>query len=83
MYNLTIYFFSRRRLQSSQLQLDTLNDDLENTTQRVYDSNMALQDLRSRAQHLQTDSDNLKDNATVLQEANVEGILTCGSKIRR
>ncbi|KAG1659411.1 Laminin subunit beta-1 [Nymphon striatum] len=65
----------RQRLQNSQLQLDDLNSELENTTQRVYDANLLLQDLRIRAELLEEDASKLKENATVLQEADVEGAL--------
>lgn len=55
--------------------LDGLDASLDNTTQRVFLASLSLSDLRSKAGELQTAAQNLKANATRLQEANVEGAL--------
>uniref|UniRef100_A0A1B6DHB4 Laminin subunit beta-2 n=1 Tax=Clastoptera arizonana TaxID=38151 RepID=A0A1B6DHB4_9HEMI len=48
---------------------------LENTTQRIYLSNLNLEGLRQKAEVLKSTAEALKDNATKLQESNVEGAL--------
>lgn len=63
----------RQNLTVTQDRLDAVDQELDNTTQRIYDANLALADLRKRAEGLTTDAENLKKNATALQEANVEG----------
>ena len=56
-------------------ELDALDANLDNTTQRVFIASLALADLRGRANELHSAAQMLKENATRLQEANVEGAL--------
>ncbi|XP_055926474.1 laminin subunit beta-1-like [Argiope bruennichi] len=63
----------RQNLTVTQDHLDVIDRELENTTQRIYDANLALTDLRKRADDLTSDAQALKSNATSLKEANVEG----------
>lgn len=67
--------YYRQNLTITQDHLDAIDHELENTTQRIYDANLALTDLRNRADDLTSDAQALKSNATALQEANVEGKL--------
>lgn len=46
---------------------------LENATQRIYLSNLALDNLREKVANLSNTAAALKANATHLQESNVEG----------
>lgn len=59
--------------------LDTVEKLEQNTTQRILLASEALKDLRNRAARLNATALELKDNATHLQEANVEGynLVTC------
>lgn len=71
-------FFCRQNLTLTQDHLDTIDHELDGTTQKIYDANLALADLRKRANDLTRDAQNLRSNATAIQEANVEGMLiTC------
>ncbi|XP_039299299.1 laminin subunit beta-1 isoform X2 [Nilaparvata lugens] len=54
---------------------DDVNKLLDNTTQRIYISNLALANLRNKTLFLENSAKSLKDNATLLQESNVEGAL--------
>ncbi|XP_054721557.1 laminin subunit beta-1-like [Uloborus diversus] len=74
----------RQNLTITQEHLDVIDHELDNTTQKIYDANLALADLRRRADDLTNDAQTLKTNATVLQEANVEGAfnITKKAKIR-
>ncbi|XP_071040425.1 laminin subunit beta-1 isoform X2 [Parasteatoda tepidariorum] len=74
----------KQNLTVTQEHLDVIDGELNNTTQRIYDANLALTDLRKRADELTNDAQSLKDNATALQEANVEGAfnITKDAKLR-
>lgn len=64
----------RQNLTGTQEHLDVVDHELDVTTQKIYDANLALADLRKRANDLTRDAQNLKSNATAIQEANVEGM---------
>jgi len=53
--------------------MDEVEKLLDSTTSRVYEANLKLTDLRSAASKLKFTALGLKENATKLQEANVEG----------
>ncbi|XP_075218526.1 laminin subunit beta-1-like [Lycorma delicatula] len=55
--------------------LNHVNKLVDNTAQRIYFSNIALNTLRNKTNFLEETARNLKDNATRLQESNVEGAL--------
>ncbi|XP_076373479.1 laminin subunit beta-1-like isoform X2 [Tachypleus tridentatus] len=57
----------------SEAQLNSTKVKLDNTTQRIYDAELALTDLRGRGDNLEMDAESLKNNATQLQEADIEG----------
>lgn len=63
--------------------MDGLDATVENTTQRVFSVVLALSNLRAKATDLQTAAQSLKDNATKLQEANVEGALNLTREARQ
>jgi coxsackievirus/adenovirus receptor len=63
--------------------MDGLDATVENTTQRVFSVVLALSNLRSKATDLQTAAQSLKNNATKLQEANVEGALNLTREARQ
>lgn len=65
----------RSALMFSTNNLSSVGKLIENTTQRIYLSNLALADLRNKANLLKQTAMSLKDNATRLQESNVEGAL--------
>lgn len=53
--------------------MDEVGRILDNATSRIYDAKLKLTDLRSAASKLKFTALGLKENATKLQEANVEG----------
>ena len=53
--------------------MDEVERILDNATSRIYEANLKLTDLRSAASKLKFTALGLKENATKLQEANVEG----------
>jgi len=53
--------------------MDEVKRLLDSTTSRMYEANLRLTDLRSAASTLKFTALGLKENATKLQEANVEG----------
>ncbi|XP_065338114.1 laminin subunit beta-1 isoform X2 [Cloeon dipterum] len=55
--------------------LEGVEGYLQNQTQRIYDANITLENLRNEAAALKQNANSLKENATRLQEANVEGAL--------
>jgi laminin, beta 1 len=65
----------KANLSASGIELDTLDTSLDNMTQRVFLAELSLTDLKTRAAEIQQHAQSLKDNATRLQEANVEGAL--------
>ncbi|XP_054279344.1 laminin subunit beta-1 [Macrosteles quadrilineatus] len=65
----------RDKLKNSQNQLNDVGKIQENTTQRIYSSNLALANLRNKVNVLKESTTALKANATHLQESNVEGAL--------
>ncbi|XP_046682808.1 laminin subunit beta-1 isoform X2 [Homalodisca vitripennis] len=62
-------------LKESHDSLNGVGKELENATQRIYLSNLALADLRVKVNVLKETASALKANATHLQESNVEGAL--------
>lgn len=52
-----------------------LDEEVDNTTQRIYDANQQLASLQTSAQKLQELAKTLQTNATAVQEENVEGAL--------
>ncbi|CAK9187452.1 unnamed protein product, partial [Ilex paraguariensis] len=54
---------------------DGCRTQAENVTQRITLLNLSLNELKAKAQSLNESSQSLKDNATKLQEGNVEGAL--------
>lgn len=73
----------RSNLTDSQNLLDSIENELENTNQRIANANLALSDLRKRKDSLEHDSELMKNNATILQEANVEGALNITKEAQR
>ncbi|XP_063219684.1 laminin subunit beta-1 isoform X2 [Bacillus rossius redtenbacheri] len=65
----------RSDLNQSSNALDSVENQLQNTTQRIYLTNLALADLQNKSENLRNKAKNLKNEATKLQEANVEGAL--------
>lgn len=63
--------------------MDGLDATVENTTQRVFSVVLALANLKAKAGDLQTAAQALKENATKLQEANVEGALNLTREARQ
>ncbi|XP_071442864.1 laminin subunit beta-1 isoform X2 [Hetaerina americana] len=55
--------------------LDEVEKFLENTTQRIYLAKLALNEFQNTSMQLENLAKHLKDNATRLQEGNVEGAL--------
>jgi hypothetical protein len=53
--------------------MDEVERLLDSTASRIYEANLKLTDLRSAASKLKFTALGLKENATKLQEANVEG----------
>ena len=64
-------------------EMDNLDSQLENSTQRVLTVTLSLASLKTRAADLQAAAQALKDNATRLQEANVEGALSLTREARQ
>jgi len=54
--------------------LEVLENDVDNTTQRINLAKNSLANLRNQAEALINDAGDLKTKATKLQEANVEGV---------
>lgn len=54
--------------------MNNVSSQAENITQRITLSLLSLADLKKKAEHLNTTTQGLKENATKLQEGNVEGI---------
>lgn len=71
--NVSTEFCCRSALMFSTNNLSSVGKLIESTTQRIYLSNLALADLRNKANLLKQTAMSLKDNATRLQESNVEG----------
>lgn len=63
----------RRNLTETQKVLTGFETQMDGINKRILAAQLALNDLRRKAQDLQFQADNLKENATKLQEANVEG----------
>lgn len=53
--------------------MDDVRAKAENVTQRITLSSLGLTDLRAKAKALNATAQSLKENATRLQEGNVEG----------
>lgn len=73
---LQFMYVCRRNLSSSEMKLRDVNEKIANGTGRIQNVNTDIQDLRDRLRDLTKDAINLQDNATALQEANVEGMYT-------
>ncbi|XP_046407142.1 laminin subunit beta-1 isoform X2 [Ischnura elegans] len=65
----------RENITQSTGKLDEVEKFLENTTQRIYLAKLALNEFQNTSNQLENLAKNLKDNATRLQEGNVEGAL--------
>ncbi|XP_066997490.2 laminin subunit beta-1 [Anabrus simplex] len=65
----------RSQLNRSSEYLVGVDSLIQNTTQRILFANATLGPLQDRANQLKATAQSLKDNATQLQEANVEGAL--------
>lgn len=63
----------RRNLTETQNILNGYETQMEGINKRILAAQLALNDLRRKSQDLQFQADNLRENATKLQEANVEG----------
>jgi coxsackievirus/adenovirus receptor len=63
----------RRNLTETQNILSGHENHMEGINKRILSANLALSDLRRKSQDLQFQADALRENATKLQEANVEG----------
>ena len=53
--------------------MDKVEKQIDNVTQRIYDAEVKLTTIRNDANNLKFAALGLKENATKLQEANVEG----------
>ena len=60
-------------LEEKSLELEMLESNVDNTTQKINLAKNSLANLRNEAEALTNDAGDLKDKATKLQEANVEG----------
>ncbi|XP_071527681.1 laminin subunit beta-1 isoform X2 [Panulirus ornatus] len=65
----------RENLTAAANELQGLEQGVDNTTQRISLASNALADLRLQAEDLRNGAGDLKEKATKLQEANVEGAL--------
>nr|XP_045621460.1 laminin subunit beta-1-like isoform X3 [Procambarus clarkii] len=65
----------RANLTNAAAELQGLEGGVDNTTQRISLATNALADLRLQAEELRNQAGDLKEKATKLQEANVEGAL--------
>lgn len=65
----------KSNLTSLAADLELLDTELDNNDQRVFLADIAISDLRSRAKAMIISAQAIKDEATKLQEANVEGAL--------
>lgn len=63
----------RRNLTETQNILSGFENHMDGINKRILAANLALSDLRRKSQDLQFQADALRENATKLQEANVEG----------
>ena len=63
----------REDLNKIQEQLQSLSNRMNETTGRTTDANLALSHLKNVAKSLEAATQNMKENMTALQEANVEG----------
>ncbi|XP_076350667.1 laminin subunit beta-1-like isoform X2 [Tachypleus tridentatus] len=63
----------RKILAEKEAELQDIEVNLGNTTNRIIAANLVLTDLQHGAEDLVTDAQNVKNNASALQEANVEG----------
>ena len=54
-------------------ELNNIRNVAENITQRVHLNSLTLRDLQTKANNLSTYTQSLKENATKLQEGNIEG----------
>jgi coxsackievirus/adenovirus receptor len=70
---MNVYLHLRTDVNRSSENLDEVEKLLDNTSSRIYEANLKLTDLRSAASKLKFTALGLKENATKLQEANVEG----------
>jgi chromosome segregation ATPase len=70
---MNVYQHFRADVNRSSENLDDVEKLLDNTSSRIYEANLKLTDLRSSASKLKFTALGLKENATKLQEANVEG----------
>lgn len=68
-----VHLHFRTDVNKSSENLDGAEKLLDNTASRIYEANLKLTDLRSAASKLKFTALGLKENATKLQEANVEG----------
>ncbi|KAG8239510.1 hypothetical protein J437_LFUL019147, partial [Ladona fulva] len=62
----------RQNISKSSANLNMVEKFLDNTTQKIYLAKLALNASQIQATELKNSAKNLKDNATKLQEANVE-----------
>lgn len=65
----------RDNLAISNVNLEGVESLLEKTTERIFLGNLSLADVRNKVLNLKSKELGLKENATQLQEANVEGAL--------
>ncbi|XP_054168822.1 laminin subunit beta-1-like isoform X2 [Oppia nitens] len=63
----------RKNLTDTQNILNGFDGQMDSVNKRITAANLALSDLRRKSQDLQFQADTLRENATKLQEANVEG----------
>lgn len=70
---MNVYLHFRTDVNRSSENLDEVEKLLDNTSSRIYEANLKLTDLRNAASKLKFTALGLKENATKLQEANVEG----------
>ena len=71
-----------KKMNEADGELETLDATLDNNTQRGFLAALAMADLSSRISEIQSAAQLLKSNATVLQEANVEGALSLTRQAR-
>jgi len=73
----------RANLTESEQQLQELESEVDDTTQRVLLAEIRVPELRSRSAQLEEKAQQLRDNATKLQEANVDGALSLTREAKR
>lgn len=73
----------RRNLTETQNILENYENQMDGVNKRVLDATLQIARLKQKSQELQLDADALRENATALQEANVEGAFNITKEAQR